>query len=120
MEDISTLNADPVISGEPRNSHVKFMEDRPWLLISSFWQHLNKALPMSHEKNLPDFIVGAHSLYSVTDLSVLHQAGHFEYNSKDPRFKRQTFALRIGYDGSQYAGYQMQRGQDLVCYFFML
>eukprot|EP01034_Spumella_vulgaris_P027331 gene27331-34032_t len=37
-----------------------------------------------------------------------------EYASSDPRFKRQTFALRIGYDGSQYNGFQQQKGAEGV------
>jgi tRNA U38,U39,U40 pseudouridine synthase TruA len=33
-----------------------------------------------------------------------------EYTSMDPRYKRKTFAMRIGYDGASYNGYQSQKG----------
>ena len=37
-----------------------------------------------------------------------------EYNSSDPRHKRQTFAVRIGYNGIEYNGYQIQKGTEGV------
>jgi len=35
-----------------------------------------------------------------------------EYSSSDPRHKRQTFAIRIGYNGVEYNGYQIQKGSN--------
>ena len=35
-----------------------------------------------------------------------------EYSSSDPRHKRQTFAVRIGYNGVEYNGYQIQKGSN--------
>ena len=88
---------------------------------------------------LPEFVLGDHE-FGVTDLSVIYTAGYGEFNSNDPRsniiyvlpfiefsivqvwsfllrltsfnirFKRKTFALRIGYDGTKYNGYQIQKG----------
>ena len=51
-----------------------------------------------------------HAGFQVTDLQEINKLGAYEFASADPRYKRRTFALRIGYDGSQYAGYQKQIG----------
>ena len=52
--------------------------------------------------------------YGLTDLQAIHAIGLEEFNSSDPRFKRLTFALRIGYDGSKYNGYQRQKGNSIL------
>jgi hypothetical protein len=42
-----------------------------------------------------------------------------EFSSNDPRYKRKTFAIRIGYNGSKYNGYQRQKGTYETVYFLM-
>lgn len=48
---------------------------------------------------------------SFTDLSQLYDVGMMgEFLSKDERYsKRKTFAVRFGYVGTEYGGYQSQK-----------
>ena len=71
--------------------------------MSDFWRNVVSL------KEMPSFIQG-YDEFQITDLAIINTIGQFEFQSGDPRFKRQTFAARIGYDGSQYSGYQMQKG----------
>jgi hypothetical protein len=54
------------------------------------------------------FFIGDNSF---TDLSQLYDAGMMgEFLSKDERYsKRKTFAVRFGYVGTEYGGYQSQK-----------
>ena len=42
--------------------------------------------------------------YGITQLNDIHKIGRNEYTSSDPRYKKKTFAMRIGYDGAKYQG----------------
>lgn len=87
-----------------RSRHSPF-DERDWDRVAKFWTD------MMLRSSLPNFVSGDLSGgYGLTDLKSIHAIGIEEYTSKDPRFKRQTFAVRIGYDGSKYNGYQMQKG----------
>eukprot|EP01038_Epipyxis_sp_PR26KG_P007921 gene7921-10751_t len=88
-----------------RNSHVEFFENRDWDGLKVFWKQI------MHYENLPPFIQGGED-FGVTNLDQINAVGKREFQSNDPRFKRQTFAIRIGYDGSQYHGYQKQKGNE--------
>ena len=101
MEENETLKED-------RNSLAEFFENRDWTSITNFWYRL-----MNSADELPDFISG-NDEYGITNLQVLHDLGEDEFASNDPRFKRQTFALRLGYHGTSYQGYQMQKGVEGV------
>ena len=90
-----------------RGSHSSFFECRSWEFIVQFWRAMVKC-----DSNLPSFIAGDQE-FGLTDLQSLHKAGTVEFNSLDPKCKRKTFALRIGYDGSQYSGFQMQKGANV-------
>lgn len=92
---------------QDRASHIHFFESRNWTIVSEFWR---KILSL---REMPSFVNG-YEQYGVSDLAAIHAVGLMEFQSGDPRFKRQTFALRIGYDGSHYNGYQMQKGIDGV------
>ena len=92
MEETGTLKED-------RNSLGEFFENRDWTLIGNFWYRLMKCAADA----LPDFIRG-NDEYGITNLQVLHDLGMEEFASNDPRFKRQTFALRLGYHGTSYQG----------------
>eukprot|EP01031_Cornospumella_fuschlensis_P026890 gene26890-32497_t len=85
----------------PRKSHADFFEARSWGWIESFWQR------MVVTDSFPSFLHGT-TPYSVTDLVPIHKLGLQEYTSNDPRYRRQTFALRISYLGSAYHGFQCQ------------
>ena len=59
-------------------------------------------------QNFPPFVTGDEQ-YGITNMSLLSDTGFEEYQSKDNKFnKRKTYALRIGYFGGKYKGYQMQ------------
>ena len=95
-------------------SHEVFFEIRNWENISQFWSGL-----VQRNFTVPSFITGSidsqsSKSYGLTNLSAIHKLGEAEFHSKDPRFKRKTFAIRIGYDGSKYNGYQRQKGVDNV------
>jgi hypothetical protein len=89
-----------------RGSHSSFFGCRNWELVTDFWRAMVKS-----NNSFPSFIAGDQE-YGLTDLQSLHLAGTAEFSSSNPKFKRKTFALRIGYDGSQYCGFQMQKGAD--------
>ena len=96
-----------------------FVHNRNWQLCEAFWSKVMRGIVKSNSAKLPDFIMGAcegetaagDPKYGVTNLRELYDAGmKGEFVSKDNRYlKRQTFALRIGYDGLEYYGYQMQK-----------
>jgi len=88
-----------------RNSHSELIQERNWDVASNFW----RSILVSNVT--PDFVQG-YGDYGVTDLAAINNIGYMEFQSGDPRFKRQTFALRIGYDGTQYNGFQMQKGVE--------
>ena len=65
---------------------------------------------------LPSFVVGSDGEYGLTDVGALHAAGlRGEFSSQDYRYtKRQTLAVRVGYDGTCFQGYQSQAGKNGV------
>ena len=99
MEPISRSNVD------------QFFAERNWSAVGTFWSQLMRS------SSVPDFISGTPATeYGLTDLRSIHDIGIKEFTSNDPRFKRRTFAARIGYDGSKYHGYQMQKGAQNVTF----
>lgn len=88
-----------------RTSHIPFLGSRDWSKAENFWTHAVK----NSSAKLPTFVEGDEQ-YGVTRLEALYKAGmRGEFFSKDGRYnKRKTFALRIGYVGSKYNGYQQQ------------
>lgn len=95
------------ISPLDRNSHIQFFNQRNWDAIQNFWG------AMVVGKELPRFINGSKT-FGITDLNAISRCGELEFSkTSDPRYKRKTFALRIGYNGSSYHGFQMQRGHDV-------
>eukprot|EP01041_Mallomonas_annulata_P007398 gene7398-15105_t len=91
-----------------RDSHLEYLESRNWSIVENFWSS------MMTTKTLPSFINGFESHeYGVTDLNRIHNIGLSQYASDNPRYKRQTFALRIGYQGTKYQGYQCQKDPDV-------
>jgi hypothetical protein len=93
------------INSDNRDSHTTFFEDRDWPRIDRFW------LDTLRCAELPPFVRGDDGdAYGVTNLAAIHALGADEFASSDPRYRRQTFALKIGYHGPSYQGYQMQKG----------
>ena len=92
-----------------RSSHDNFFASRNWDRVAQFWSSLML------RATLPDFVTGLPtSGYGLTQLQSIYALGAEEFSSNDPRYKRQTFAIRIGYDGSKYHGYQMQKGLSIL------
>ena len=89
-----------------------FISDRNWYYCESIWPRIIKYSSIS-STNLPDYIEGYinNSLYGVSKLSEINHVGQLsEFISKNHKYLcRQTFALRVGYDGQQYYGYQRQK-----------
>lgn len=100
-----------------RDSHSAFFAERNWDRVATFWSD------MMLQSILPPFVQGdsqgdsgsdsGSAGYGLTDLDAIHAIGREEFDSDNPRFKRQTFALRIGYNGAAYNGYQRQKGQSV-------
>lgn len=94
-----------------RDSHEDFFLARDWLSIDGFWGCLMKS-----DSCLPYFITGMSNSnefgFGITDLEKIHQAGKGQFISNNPRYARQTFAVRIGYHGTKYQGYQSQGKED--------
>ena len=80
-----------------RNSHSDFFASREWNAIDKFWgRHMVADF-------LPPFITeSAFPAYGVTNLDAIHETGLAQFSSSDARFRRKTFAIRIGYLGSKY------------------
>jgi tRNA pseudouridine(38-40) synthase len=74
-------------------------------MINKFWGTVIKL----KTNEMPDFLRGD-SMYGPTDLQSISSLGLREFSCGNPRAERKTFALRIGYDGSKYNGYQRQKG----------
>jgi tRNA pseudouridine(38-40) synthase len=117
-----------------RNSHNDFFNQRNWNFIKFYWKYIITL----KSSNLPSYIKGdtyeelensttedinpclndlnlnfqsiSNPRYGLTCLKRLNNIGiNREFNHKDSRYcKRQTFAIRIGYDGNSYSGYQAQ------------
>jgi tRNA pseudouridine(38-40) synthase len=113
---MSTVTAtSPFISDavqQQRDQFAAYVLARNWKFCESYWSRTIKHSCYA----LPPFIEGdvvstySPTSYGVSNLSVIREAGmKGEFISKNDRYqKRQTFALRIGYDGNQYHGYQKQ------------
>lgn len=90
-----------------------FISDRNWYYCESIWSRIIKHNSTISSTNVPDYIEGYKngSPYGVSKLSDINQVGQrSEFTSKNHKYLcRQTFALRIGYDGQQYYGYQRQK-----------
>ena len=86
-----------------RGSHLSFFDERNWVVVHKFWRNVMQS------KVLHPFLSGTAD-YGVTSLIPISDLGRYEFESNDPRFKRKTFAIRFGYDGTRYNGYQKQKG----------
>jgi tRNA U38,U39,U40 pseudouridine synthase TruA len=89
-----------------------FFNARNWSRVESFWTTTVRIEP---GQRLPSFVEGDQE-YGIADLKALHEAGmRGEFLSLDNRYrKRQTFAVRLGYVGSCYSGFQTQKGANGV------
>lgn len=100
---------DNSITFSKRASHSTFFKDRDWPAVTTLWRYLMKQEWAT--TNLPTVDQEIKfTNFEVTNLDTIHKIGLTEYSSADPRYKRKTFAMRIGYDGSSYNGYQSQKG----------
>jgi hypothetical protein len=98
------------IANQQRMSHSEFFRNRNWQNVQQFWIDT-----VRDSTNLMPFVEGDNS-FGVTDLKPINRAGmRGEFNSKDLRYQRKkNFALRIGYVGTLYNGYQQQRNVEGV------
>ena len=89
---------------DERTSHKIFLENRNWEGVSQFWRFVlnsknhSDIFPTNNDEH--DNETG----YGITQLNDIHKIGRNEYTSSDPRYKKKTFAMRIGYDGAKYQG----------------
>lgn len=109
------------VATDQRNSHEEYFKNRNWSELKLFWPTIikNECLSSSSPSlestklQLPVYDTN----YSITALKSVHLAGSVsgEFQSKDTRYqKKLTYAMRIGYDGTQYWGYQIQPGDLLT------
>lgn len=96
-----------------RDQFAQFVANRNWRFSEGFWSRI--IYGSAH--TLPNYVIGdvegkqSRDRFGVSALAEIHEAGKKgEFVSKNPKyFTRQTFALRVGYDGNKYHGYQMQK-----------
>ena len=92
-----------------RDRFASFVATRNWKFSEGYWSRTIKYCC----NTLPDFVEGDQSLngFGVSNLTPIREAGEKgEFTSKNSRYQqKQTFALRIGYDGNAYHGYQKQK-----------
>jgi hypothetical protein len=93
-----------------RLSHNDFLRSRDWKFASRFWSDVVR----NSSDNIP-FITGDKE-FGVTNLTELNKAGmRGEFFSKDLRYSnKRTFAIRVGYVGTLYNGYQRQTNAEGV------
>lgn len=116
---------------EQTNYYTEFLDNRPWERAEQFWREM---VPITDVHALPAFVRGTTFMrndidfttgsrygnsddeYGVTDLRPLYAAGEKgEFFSADYRYcKRHTYAMRIGYVGTEFYGYQMQNGSNVT------
>ena len=96
-----------VLQRIPKNSHRDFFENRNWDCVSNFWTRAVTTLP----SNLPAFVRGGgDEEFGIMNLQEICDVGRVEFSSKDVRYqKKKNYALRIGYDGKCFKGYQRQK-----------
>ncbi len=88
--------------------------DRDWRIVENYWSSI-----ISSDSPLPKFINDPDNHddeYSrIVNLKKISEVGKLsEFNNKDYRYtSRYTYAMRIGYNGLKYRGYQRQRGVDI-------
>jgi len=94
---------------DPRGTSavVGMWDQLDWSGCLSYWESL-----ISPEvKHLPEWVRGD-AEYGLTDLQKLEQAGVIsgEFSSRDLRYtSKKTYAVRCGYRGASYHGYQLQK-----------
>lgn len=93
-----------------RLSHNDFLRSRDWKFASRFWSDVVR----NSSDNIP-FITGDKE-FGVTNLTDLNNAGmRGEFSSLDLRYSnKRTFAIRVGYVGTMYNGYQRQTNVEGV------
>ena len=100
----SSIGAEYLDRHKGRMSHYNFFNNRKWGMVEQFWSDTVK-----DSSSLQTFIEGD-DRFGVTNLEEINRAGlRGEFLSKDQRYSsRRTFAVRIGYVGTMYNGYQRQ------------
>lgn len=86
-----------------RESHIEFFSNRNWKCVEMAWQD---ALTISE---MPSWMKGSPP-YGMTNMDALFNCGFSEFNElKNPKYKRKTFSIQLGYLGTQYHGFQYQK-----------
>lgn len=91
---------------------AKFCKARDWDSVKEFWYQC-----ISNERKLPNFVEGLESSqYRITNLTAIEEIGkssEFQVNSSLYQ-SRATYALRIGYVGTAFNGYQSQNNRTYL------
>ncbi len=116
IEDLESLNKPSFVHPECTPFQAYYIT-RDWKSVSQYWGNLL----IQDETTWPNFVKGGiatNSPYGLTDLSKVFQAGKKgEFLSTDQRYlRRNTYAMRIGYRGDSYHGYQFQGNVDRAGY----
>jgi hypothetical protein len=89
-------------SNYDRSSHEPFLfHNRNWSLVQNFWSYLLAT------KSFPSNFYGDET-YGITNLRKLEFDAEKEFNPKNSKSNRKTFAFVLAYDGTKYFGYQQQ------------
>ncbi len=116
QDDLESINKPTFVHPECTPFQAYYIT-RDWKSVSQYWGNLL----IQDETTWPNFVKGGiatNSPYGLTDLSKVFQAGKKgEFLSTDQRYlRRNTYALRIGYRGDSYHGYQFQGNVDRAGY----
>lgn len=88
--------------------HRNFFQNRNWSIVGNYWDYVVQ----DPDRPLPAFVQGYNNIssYGITNLKDIENIGYkSEFLSKDSLYtSRRTYALRIGYQGRKYMGYQTQ------------
>lgn len=90
-----------------RQRETIYSNSKNWADVASYWGRIIER----EGDQLPDFVMGD-AKFGITTLSRAHNAGNIggEFLSNSDRYtKRRTYAIRVGYDGTKFHGYQRQK-----------
>lgn len=91
-----------------RFSHCSFFENRNWAEVARYWARAIRGGMTPLQDNS--------SVYGITNLQTLKACYNIEQQTTrgDLRYERRTFALRVGYCGSVFVGFQAQSKDSAI------
>ncbi len=93
-----------------QSSKKNFESWKDWSVVNQYWRRI-----MNQSNNIPPEIKGDDA-YGLTNLAAINNSGlRGEFFSKDSRYNSiKSYAIRLGYDGNKFHGYQSQKNSSAL------